>query len=169
MVRRLACAGALAAGIAAAPAAAQDNGSATVSFEVMKPSLAVEAAEAARAHCLDEGYQVAAAVVDRFGVTQALVRSRYAGPHTVDTAERKAYTAVSFRTDTLSLVEPTQASSLQAGARDIPNVLMLGGGEPVRSGGSLIGAVGVSGAPSGEEDAACAEAGIAAISDDLAF
>jgi uncharacterized protein GlcG (DUF336 family) len=169
MVKRLACAGALAASLAAAPAAAQDNGSATVSFEVLEPSLAVELAEAARTDCLDRGYQVAVAVVDRFGVTQALVRSRYAGPHTVETAESKAYTAVSFRTDTLSLVEPTKAGSLQSGARDIPGVLMLGGGEPVRSAGSLIGAVGVSGAPSGEEDAACAKAGIEAISGELAF
>ena len=169
MKKRIAAAAGMAAMLWTGAAAAQDSGSATVKLEVLEPNLAVELAQQTRQDCLDRGYQVAVAVVDRFGVMQALVRSRFAGPHTVETARRKAYTAVSFRTDTLSLVEPTNAGSLQSGARQIPDVLMLGGGEPVSSAGSLIGAVGVSGAPTGEEDAACAKAGIEAIQDQLAF
>lgn len=169
MSRTLAVAACMAAVLWTGAAAAQSDGSATVEFEVLEPNLAVELAQETRQDCLDRGYQVAVAVVDRFGVMQAMVRSRFAGPHTVETARQKAYTAVSFRTDTLSLVEPTEAGSLQSGARQISDVLMLGGGEPVRSAGSLIGAVGVSGAPTGEEDAACAKAGLEAIRDQLAF
>jgi uncharacterized protein GlcG (DUF336 family) len=169
MMRAFAAAAGMAAMLFAGAATAQDDDSPTVEFEVLEPNLAVELAQKTRKDCLDRGYQVTVAVVDRFGVMQALVRSRFAGPHSVETARRKAYTAVSFRTDTLSLVEPTKAGSLQAGARQIPEVLMLGGGEPVRSAGSLIGAVGVSGAPTGEEDAACAKAGIEAIQGELAF
>jgi len=169
MSKRLAAVIGMAAVLWTGAATAQDDDGATVSHQVLKPDLAVELAQQTRKDCLERGYQVAVAVVDRFGVMQALVRSRFAGPHTVETAQQKAYTAVSFRTDTLSLVEPTKAGSLQAGARDIPKILMLGGGEPVRSAGSLIGAVGVSGAPTGEEDAACANAGIDAIRDRLAF
>ena len=103
MRRAIAAAACMAAMLWTGAAAAQSDGSATVKFEVLEPNLAVELAQKTRQDCLDRGYQVAVAVVDRFGVMQAMVRSRFAGPHTVETARQKAYTAVSFRTDTLSL------------------------------------------------------------------
>ena len=80
---------------------------------------------------------------------------------------RKAWTAVSFRTDTMALAETTQPGKPQSGVRAVTNALMLGGGVPVEAGGSLVGAVGVSGAPGGEEDDACARKGLAAIEDKL--
>jgi len=46
---------------------------------------------------------------------------------------------------------------------------MLGGGVPVEANGSIVGAVGVSGAPAGSADDKCARAGIDAIAADLAF
>lgn len=146
-------------------AAAQDD--ALVTFQVLAPRVAVKLAQAAMQACNEKGFQVAVAVVDRFGVTQALVRDRFAGPHTPDTATRKAWTAVSFRSDTLDLVQATGSGMPQSGARDITNALMLGGGVLIPVGGTTVGAVGVSGAPSGEEDELCARTGIEAIRGDL--
>jgi uncharacterized protein GlcG (DUF336 family) len=97
------------------------------------------------------------------GVPQVMLRDRFAGPHTPDTAQRKAWTAVSFRADTLTLAGNTQAGSGQSGARAITNALMIGGGVPVEVAGATIAAVGISGAPSGEADDRCARAGIAAV------
>jgi uncharacterized protein GlcG (DUF336 family) len=126
-------------------------------------------AQAALKSCRDSGYQIAVAVVDRGGNTQVVLRDRFAGPHTPSTAQRKAWTAVSFRGNTSELADATQAGSIQSGMRDIPGALALGGGLVVDSAGSMVGAIGVSGAPGGALDDACAQAGIDAVADDLAF
>ena len=134
-----------------------------VSYKTLSPDIALELANAALADCRKRGYQVAVAVVDRFGATQVMLRDRFAGPHTPATAAGKAWTAVSFRTNTTDLVPLTQPGMPQAGVRNLPGAVVLGGGITVEAGGSLLGAVGVSGAPGGEADDACAKAGIAAI------
>lgn len=134
-----------------------------VSYKTLSPDIALELANAALADCRQRGYQVAVAVVDRFGATQVMLRDRFAGPHTPATAAGKAWTAVSFRTSTTDLVPLTQPGMPQAGVRNLPGAVVLGGGMLVEAGGSLLGAVGVSGAPGGEADDACAKAGIAAI------
>lgn len=142
------------------PSGAQET---LVTFKSLAPDVAFEMAQAALEHCRAEGYQVAVAVVDRMGVTQVMLRDQYAGPHTPDTSERKAWTAVSFRTDTLLLAENTGPNSPQSGARNIENVLMIGGGIPVLVSGSIVAGIGISGAPSGKADHACAQAGIDAV------
>jgi len=157
---------ALAMLVLALPARAQD---ALATFKLLSPDLALELAQATLADCRKRGYQVAVAVVDRFGVPQVMLRDRFAGPHTPRTAIGKAWTAVSFRTDTTDLVGATQPGSPQAGVRGLPRAVILGGGLMVQAGGSLVGAVGVSGAPGGEADDACAKAGIAAVRDKLEF
>ncbi|MDH3667537.1 MAG: heme-binding protein [Paracoccaceae bacterium] len=149
-------------------AQAQDS-EALVSFKSMRPSVAVELAQAALASCQQGGYQVAVAVVDRFGQTQVVIRDRYAGAHTVGTATAKAWTSASFRTATLELDQSIGEGALSQGLRDIPGTLVLGGGVPVEAAGSIVGAVGVSGAPGPDIDEDCARAGIEAISDRLDF
>jgi uncharacterized protein GlcG (DUF336 family) len=153
--------------LAVLPAAALADGTHTI--KLLTPDTALKAAQAALKSCRDSGYQATVAVVDRMGVTQVLIRDRYAGPHTVDMAQAKAYTAVSFRTNTTELAEATQAGRPQSGVRDLPGVAAVGGGLMVEAGGSLLGAIGVSGAPGGQEDDKCARAGIAAIRDDIEF
>ncbi len=138
-----------------------------VEFKVLKPEIAIKMAVAAMNHCRDGGYMVGVSVVDRFGVTQAFIRDRFAGPHVEETAKRKAWTSVSFRTDTLSFSDVTQAGEEAYGIRFISKALPLGGGVPVEAEGSIVGGIGVSGAPGGDIDDACARAGIAAIEDDL--
>ena len=140
-----------------------------VTFKSMSVDLALALARAALADCQKQGYQVSVAVVDRFGVTQVLLRDRFAGAHTVPTATGKAWTAVSFRTNTGDLVATTAPGSPQAGVRNLPGATIIAGGVMVEAAGSLVGAIGVSGAPGGDNDETCAKAGIAAIRDKLDF
>ena len=140
---------------------------ATFSVRVLTPETALKAAQAALKKCRDSGYQVTVAIVDRMGVTQVLLRDRFAGPHTPDMASAKAWSAASFRTNTGELAAATQPGQPQSGIRHRPGVAAVGGGMMIEASGSLLGAIGVSGAPGGREDDLCAAAGIAAIREDL--
>ena len=146
---------------------AQAQSTATHTVRLLTPEAAQKAVNAALADCRKRGYQVAVAVVDRSGVAQALVRDRHAGPHTVQTAIDKGYTAISFRTDTLEFARLTQPGQAASGIRQIPRVIAVGGGVQISGAGQLMGAIGVSGAPTGEADELCAKAGVKAISDDI--
>jgi uncharacterized protein GlcG (DUF336 family) len=138
-------------------------------YRMLKPELALEAAQAALTACREKGFQVAVSVADRSGIVQVLLRDQFAGPHTPDTAHRKAWTAASFRSDTLDLSELAESGEAWA-IRGITNALPLGGGVRILAGdGDMVGAIGVSGAPSGSEDDACAKMGIAAIHDRISF
>jgi uncharacterized protein GlcG (DUF336 family) len=108
-------------------------------------------------------------VTDRGGSPLVMLRDRHAGPHTPGTATGKAYTALSFKLDTLSFARSTEAGQASSGIRQLPGVVAIGGGVPIESAGSIVGAIGVSGAPGGDADDVCAKAGIAEIRDDLEF
>ena len=161
-------AAALAAIALSAPALAEDD-EGLVTYKALKPELAIDLAKAAMLHCREQGYQVGVSVVDRSGILQTFMRDRYAGSHTVETATRKAWTAVSFRTNTSDLDTATQPGGDAFGIRFLSQALPLGGGIMIESGGTMVGAVGVSGAPGPHLDDECAEAGIAAIEDQLGF
>jgi uncharacterized protein GlcG (DUF336 family) len=137
------------------------------SVKILTPETALKAAQAALKSCRARGFQVTVAVVDRMGVLQVLLRDRFAGPHTTDMASAKAYTAVSFRTNTTELAEATQPGRPSSGIRNRPGIAAVGGGMMIEAGGSLLGAIGVSGAPGGSEDDACAAAGVSAIREDI--
>jgi len=141
----------------------------TFQTKSLTPETALVAARAAMESCRKQGYQVAVAVVDRSGVTQVFLRDRFAGPHTVEVATNKAWTAASFRTSTLALAAETQPGKPLSGLRAVPRMLAVGGGVLIEGGGSSYGAIGVSGAPGGEADEACARAGIKAIGAVLEF
>lgn len=158
---------ALLASVILAPSAHAEDG--TVAFRNLAPETALSAAQAAIKHCRDSGWQVAVAVVDRSGVVQVMLRDRFAGPHTPRTASGKAWTAVSFRTATSELARLTQPGQPQSGVRHLPRVVALGGGLTIEAQGSIVGGIGVSGAPTGEADDSCARAGIDAIRDRIEF
>lgn len=134
-----------------------------MSFEIAN-QLAVEAAQA----CRKQGYQVTASVVDRYGNLLAVARDPLAGTHTLDVSRLKAKTSASFQTTTLEMQEGDFDN-----LRFAPDVLLVGGGVPVRIGGHVYGAVGVSGAPgrkiTGDIDEECARAGIDAIRETIEF
>lgn len=149
-----------------ATAAAQDGVFVTKS---LTPETALVAARASMEFCRKQGHQVAVAVVDRAGVAQVLLRDRFAGAHTVEVAANKAWTAASFRTSTSALAEETQPGKPMSGLRSLPRFLPAGGGQVIEGGGSVFGAIGVSGAPGGDADDKCAIAGIRAIADAIEF
>jgi uncharacterized protein GlcG (DUF336 family) len=142
---------------------------ATYTVRNLTPEAALRAAQAALAACAKSGHQVAVAVTDRAAVPLVMLRDRHAGTHTPETATNKAYSALSCKVDTLALARATQPGEAAAGIRNLARVVAVGGGRFIESAGSLVGAIGVSGAPGGEADDACAKAGIAAIAEDLEF
>jgi uncharacterized protein GlcG (DUF336 family) len=142
---------------------------ATYAVKQLTTETALKAAEAALASCRKSGYQVAVAVVDRSGLIQAQLRDRFAGPHTLEVSSNKAWTAASFKTSTLELEKLTRPGQTMSGLRAVPRFTAIGGGLTIEAGGSLLGAIGVSGAPGGEADEACASAGVKAIADSLEF
>jgi len=152
----------------ALPALAQAP-AATFEIKTLTPETALVAAQAAMAACRAQGFQVGVAVVDRSGLTQVFLRDRFAGAHTVDVATNKAWTAASFRTSTLDLGTESQPGKPMSGIRSTPRMLAVGGGVVIEGGGSIYGAIGVSGAPGGDADDTCAKAGIKAIADKIEF
>lgn len=131
---------------------------------VLPLSLATKAASVAVEKCAKDGYKVTAAVVDRAGVLRAQLRGDGAGPHTVDSSRRKAYTAGSTGRATSELAElVVKAQHLHSLGKMNENILLLGGGLPIQFGKEVVGGIGVGGAPGTQFDDACAQAGLDAI------
>lgn len=131
---------------------------------VLPLALADRAVHAALEACKKDGYRVTVSVVDRAGLLRAMMRSDGAGPHTLDSSRKKAYTAASLRRPTTEFAELiNKVPTLQA-LRDMNDqVLILGGGLPIEIGGEVVGGIGVGGAPGAHLDDACAQAGLDAI------
>ena len=132
--------------------------------------LALECAKAALETGRARGYHIAVAVADNSGHLLVLLRGDGAGPHLIDSARRKAYTAASAKNRTSVM---SKAVDERSGVPDphlvyLEGVLMVGGGVPIVSAGEVIGAVGVGGAPGSVHDEECADAGIAKIAVRLA-
>jgi len=133
-----------------------------VSVKRMSLETAQRIAQATVDACREKGIQIGVTVVDRDGVVQTQLRDTIAAPITVPISYKKAYTAVNFNSAT-SALEPRADTAV--GRQDF--LVMSAGGATVEVGGSLIGGVGVSGAPSGETDEECAKAGVEAVQLDL--
>jgi uncharacterized protein GlcG (DUF336 family) len=131
---------------------------------ILPLGMANKAIQAALDACKKDGYRVSVSVVDREGVLRAMGRADGAGPHTIDSSRKKAYTAASLRRSTSELADlVAKVPALQA-LRDINGeVLVLGGGLPVEIGGEVVGGIGVGGAPGTHLDDACAQGGLDAI------
>lgn len=133
-----------------------------VSTKRMTMPTALMIAQAAIQECTKKGIQIGVTVVDRDGIVQVTLRDTIAAQITVPISKGKAYTAANFNSATSALAERANTPVGRA-----PGILMATGGLPIEVGGALVGAVGVSGAPSGETDEECAQAGIDAVLDDL--
>jgi len=107
-------------------------------------------------------------VVDADGVRQAVLRGDRAGSHTLDSANDKAFTAASFKTDTGILAERAKTvPGFSALFTQLPHLILFGGGIVIKLGDETVGAIGASGAPGGNLDEACARAGLDKIRDRL--
>jgi len=131
----------------------------------MSLELATQIAAATVAACTTNGYAVAAAVVDRAGSVRVIHRADNAGPHTLSSAQAKAFTSASAKNTTMAMMEGSQKNPAGANLVYMPGFLLLGGGVPIKVGNETIGAVGVGGAPGGHLDEQCAMAGIAKVQD----
>ncbi len=130
-------------------------------------SLAREIADAALEACRAKNFKVGVAVVDRGGHVLIAMRDDGTAHHVIELAERKAYTARIFRQTSREFVERIINNPRSQGLKDTSGALASIGGVPIKVGGETIGGVGVSGAPGGPNDEACAAAGIDKVADQL--
>ncbi|MDA3876162.1 MAG: heme-binding protein [Halothiobacillus sp.] len=143
---------------------------ATWSQKIITPEFALKAAEAAKTECAKHGWPITVAVTDPSGLPLVVLRDRLAGWHTYEVAVGKARTAASWHQATSAVAANiTKPDALEKAIMNQPGVVMIGGGLPIDGGGTMVGAIGVSGAPGGANDDICAKAGIAAIEADLNF
>jgi uncharacterized protein GlcG (DUF336 family) len=131
---------------------------------VIPLDMAYQAAMAAIKECKTGGYYISAAVVDQYGLLKVLLRADKAGPHTVDSSRRKAYSAASLREPTGKLAALIGHKPELQALRDMnDSILILGGGLPIKIDDNVVGGIGVGGAPGAALDEACARAGLKAI------
>lgn len=148
----------------AMPVVSAEKQPVTVSIPRLSLEMALRAAQGAINTCRAAGVQVAVTVVDRGGHPQVVLRDVLAMDLTLPISRDKAYTALSFNTPTSGLegrfTEPGSIAKM-------PGLVTNAGGVPIVAGGAIMGGIGVSGAPTGEQDEKCANAGLKAIMEDL--
>ena len=126
--------------------------------------LALQAAQTAVASCTASGYNVGVTVLDAGGVIRLMYASDKAGGGPIDSSTKKAYTALTFKESTADVATQQAADpAVDAKIKADPKLFPRAGGFPLMAGTELVGAIGVGGAPGGEKDAVCAQAGIAKI------
>jgi len=148
--------------LAAAPASAQ----APLAQKNVSMALSLAIIQATLDQCTKDGYKVSVVIVDNGGNVAASVKGDGTGPHTLEFARLKAYTART-RSQTSQATMKQMEDPANAFLKQIPGVVGIGGGVPIKAGNDVIGGVGVSGAPGGEKDEACANAGLAKVADAL--
>ena len=139
----------------------------TLTAHRLPSALAVEAASEAVAACAKQGFHETAVVVDADGVTVVALRGDGTGAHSLDSAYDKAYTAASFKNDTLALAERAKGEDSIAPLSKLPHVMFFGGGVAIKLADETIGAIGAAGAPGAKLDDGCARAGLDKIRDRL--
>jgi uncharacterized protein GlcG (DUF336 family) len=149
------------AGAIAAPAGAQ-----LLTEKSLSAGTALTMAQTALETCAKQGYHVSAHVLGRNGEVLIAVRGDGAPPHTMENSQRKAYTARTFRIPSGEFAQRVKDNPT-LGAVHLTGIIAAQGALPIRAGDEVIGAVGVSGAPGGEKDEACAKAGIDKVADQL--
>jgi uncharacterized protein GlcG (DUF336 family) len=150
--------------VAAAPAAAPAAAKALPQMSFLPLKLAQKAAETAVADCMRQGFPVTATVVNEDGIPIVVLRNDGASGSTPDSSKGKAVASAGFRSPSGALGARAVANP---GILQVPGFVVLGGGLPISSGGKVVAAIGVGGAPSGVIDEACSQAGINSIAGSL--
>jgi uncharacterized protein GlcG (DUF336 family) len=146
----------LAGALAMAPGAA--GAQSLVTERTISLNAALEMATASLERCRADGYKVTITVLNRHARTALVLSDDGANPHTVENSLRKAYTAFTTRAPSIEMAKRPQPSL--SGFLTLDRITTLEGGLPIFAGKELVGAIGISGAPGGDKDAACAQAGI---------
>lgn len=134
---------------------------------MMTMELAQDIARASVEACREMGYQTSAVVVDRGGNDRVVLRDNLAAPMTIQIAGDKARATVMSGTDSGSFRDNREDIRMEM--NHVDGIIMLEGGLPIEAAGSMLGAVGVSGAPGGDLDRECAQAGIDTVQERLDF
>jgi uncharacterized protein GlcG (DUF336 family) len=137
-----------------------------VAHKDISAAMALTMAETAIATCKTNGYNVSANVVGRNGEVIVAMRGDNTGPHTLENSMKKAYTARAQRRSSGEFATAVKDNPV-AGALSLTNITPAQGALPIKVGEDTIGAIGVSGAPGGDKDEACAKAGIEKVADQL--
>lgn len=138
----------------------------TETHKLLPAVLAVEAAQTAIATCKGQGYNVSVSIADRAGLPQLLIVGDGAGALSREVARRKAYTSAQLRVSTADFAKRVAGGGFNPAVFDTQLVTAIGG-LPIKAGNETIAGIGVSGAPGGDKDEACAQAGLAKIGDRL--
>lgn len=147
----------------AAPVLAQE----VITEKALSLDLARAIAQGALEKCRADGYHVSVTVVDRDGLVKMALRDDGSGPHTLVTSRRKAFTSLTFKQPSGDWAKRVLTEPAVAGLKDTAGTIALAGGLPIKAGTEVIGAIGTSGAPGGEKDQACSNAGIDKVADKL--
>ena len=149
------------------PAAIAVNAEDVVPARLPGLELARDIAQGAIDACRKQGYQVAAVVTDRSGDDVVVMRDVFASKYMMQLAHDKANAVVMSGLASGEVRE--NMATIRDELNELDGVLLIGGGLPIRVAGSMIGAVGVSGAPGGDKDAACAQRGLDRVQERLDF
>ena len=150
--------------LASAPSFADSGQPLTVNIKRMSLDTALRIGQAAIKKCRKEGVQITVTVIDRGGNVQVVLRDTLAMDVSIPVSQKKAYTAMEFNSPTSAMEDRFKGAYSVA---KIDELMMAAGGIPINIAGNIMGGIGVSGAPSGLTDEACAEAGLDAVRDDL--
>ena len=137
----------------AAPASAQ-----LLQRKDLSLSMAQSIANGALDACKAMGYAASVVVVDRGGDTLVALRGDGSGPHTVENARRKAYTANTFKMSTEDFIKDMKTRPVRREQTTLPHVIAINGGVPIKAGNEVIGGIGLSGSPGKDEE--CVNAGL---------
>jgi uncharacterized protein GlcG (DUF336 family) len=154
------------AGVLALCAAAQPASAQLIDHKDLSLSAALAIATAAMESCKAQGYAVSVAVVGRDAQLLVQLRGDGAPPHSIENSYRRAYTALTYRRPS-GEVEDRVRKDPGDQLVHLENVMAARGGLPIAVGGDMLGAVAVSGAPGGDKDEACAQAGLTKAADRL--
>jgi uncharacterized protein GlcG (DUF336 family) len=141
---------------------------AVLNVRTLSFAAAHDAATVAVDQCRKNGYAVTVTVLDRLGRTKVVLHDDGANPHTVENSLRKAYTSLTSRLPSGEYGKRTVANPTSVGLLSLDKITTLEGALPIMAGKDVVGSIGVSGAPGGDKDAVCAQAGIDHIAKGLA-
>ncbi|WP_457798184.1 GlcG/HbpS family heme-binding protein [Methylocystis sp. S23] len=137
-----------------------------LTLKALSTPIALSIAQTAYDSCLQQGYHVSVTVVGLEGQALISLRGDGTSPHTIENSLRKAYTSRTFRVPSGEFAQRVKDNPT-SGQVHLANIVAAQGALPIKTGDTVIGAVGVSGAPGGEKDEACAKAGIEKVADQL--
>jgi uncharacterized protein GlcG (DUF336 family) len=144
--------------VAAAAAMATPASAQLLQRKDLSLTVALGIANGALEACKAMGYAASVVVVDRGGDTLVSLRGDGSGPHTVENARRKAYTANTFRMSTEDFIKAMKTQPVRREQTTLPSVIAINGGVPIKAGNEVIGGVGLSGSPGKDEE--CVSAGL---------